>query len=133
MPRTLRVIFIGAGFSAPAGLPLGTELFHAVRNCIADKQGRDNHVERDLARYVEYLDSCEGGSHGPETIDYEQFLAFLDTEHYLRLKGKDTWSEEGNESQLMYGRPLPGYYLIACPTGRHRSIKPLYVGSTRPT
>lgn len=106
MPKTLRVIFLGAGFSAPAGLPLGAELFQSVRDGITHEQGRDNHVERDLARYIEYLDDCSGRSHRPEHIDYEQFLAFLDTEHYLRLKGKDTWSDEGNESQLMLRRGI---------------------------
>ena len=115
MPKTLRVIFFGAGFSSPAGLPLGTDLFDAVRKSLADEHGRDNHVERDLARYVEYLDSCEGGSHDPRRIDYEQLLTFLDVEHYLRLKGKGTWSDEGNESQLMLRQSIARVLLHRMP------------------
>jgi len=101
MTKTFRLLFLGAGFSRPAGLPLGRELFQAVRGSIMSENGRDNHVERDLARYVRYVNDCKGSEQTAETVDYEQFLAFLDVEHYLGLKGKDTWSDEGNESQLM--------------------------------
>ena len=50
---------------------------------------------------MEYLEDCEGTEVDIATIDYEKFLGFLDNEHYLGLKGKDTWSDQGNESQLM--------------------------------
>jgi hypothetical protein len=113
--KTFRLLFLGAGFSRPAGLPLGGELFQAVRAAIIAENGRDNHVERDLARYVRYVNDCEGGSQTAETVDYEQFLAFLDVEHYLGLKGKDTWSDEGNESQLMVRRAIAGVLLGRMP------------------
>jgi hypothetical protein len=106
MEKTLRLIFLGAGFSRPAGLPLGHELFHAVRRSISAESGPENHVERDLERYVNYLNNCEGTRQTAATIDYEQFLGFSDVEHYLGLKGKDTWSDEGNESQLMVRRAI---------------------------
>ncbi len=106
MIKTIRLLFLGAGFSQPAGLPLGRELFQAVRRSIIAEIGRDNHVERDLDRYIKYLNDCEGCCQTADTIDYEQFLAFLDMEHYLGLKGKDTWSDEGNESQLMVRRAI---------------------------
>ena len=57
-------------------------------------------------RYVEYLSACEGTDVTPDSVDYESFLGFLDTEHFLGLKGSDTWSEEGNESQLMVRRAI---------------------------
>jgi hypothetical protein len=101
MSKTFRLLFLGAGFSKPAGLPLGVELFQNVRRSIIAKYGRDNHVESDLERYVRYLNDCEGCCQTSETVDYEQFLQFLDVEHFLGLKGKDTWNDEGNESQLM--------------------------------
>ena len=96
-----RLFILGSGFSQPAGLPLGRELFQQVRKAVADRYSSDNHVERDLKRYVEYLEDCEGTEVDIATIDYEKFLGFLDNEHYLGLKGKDTWSDQGNESQLM--------------------------------
>jgi hypothetical protein len=101
MGGTYRLIFLGAGFSQPAGLPLGCDLFQEVRKVNAARYGADNHLERDLGRYLRYLERCEGRSESPEGINYEEFLGFLDLGHYLGLKGKDTFSSDGNESQLM--------------------------------
>ena len=115
MAKTFRLLFLGAGFSQPAGLPLGCELFQAVRRSIIAENGRDNHVERDLERYVKYLNDCEGCSQIADSVDYELFLAFLDVEHYLGLKGKDTWSDEGNEAQLMVRRAIAKVLLERTP------------------
>jgi hypothetical protein len=98
---THRLFFLGAGFSHLAGLPLGTELFQLVRSKIRDQYGADNHVERDLHEFTKYLYECFGRRVALENVDLEEFLGFLDVEHYLGLRGKDTWSSEGNESQLM--------------------------------
>ncbi len=71
-----------------------------VRNQIHDRLGKENKLESDLSRYLSYRKRCEFIT--KETpVDYEIFMSFLDMEHYLGLKGNDTWSEEGNESQLM--------------------------------
>jgi hypothetical protein len=67
-------------------------------------------VERDLRYYVNYLRRTEGFSGEPQNVEMERFLSFLDVEHYLRLKGSDTWSSEGNESQLMIRQAI-GYVL----------------------
>jgi hypothetical protein len=115
MTKTFRLLFLGAGFSKPAGLPLGRELFQAVRRSIVAENGPDNHVERDLTRYVGYVNDCEGCCQSADSVDYEQFLAFLDVEHYLGLKGKDTWSDEGNESQLMTRRAIAKVLLERTP------------------
>ena len=106
MSKTFRLLFLGAGFSQPAGLPLGRQLFPEVRRVLRAKHGQDNHVERDLKRYTDYLSSCEGIEVTADTVDYEWFLSFLDTEHFLGLKGSNTWGEEGNESQLMIRRSI---------------------------
>ena len=98
---THRLIFRGAGFSQLAGLPLGRELFRQVRERIAFQYGKDNPVERDVRRFVDYLNRCFARIESPDNIDCEELLGFLDVEHYLGLKGSDTWSSEGNESQLM--------------------------------
>jgi len=98
---THRLFFLGAGFSHLAGLPLGTELFQLVRSYIRNQYGIDNHVERDLEGFTKYLHECFGRKVSAEEVDFEEFLGFLDVEHYLGLRGKDTWSSEGNESQLM--------------------------------
>ena len=77
-----------------------------MRRLLRDKHGSDNYVERDIQRYAEYLSDCKGKVITAETVDYEDFLGFLDTEHFLSLKGSDTWSDEGNESQIMVRRAI---------------------------
>jgi hypothetical protein len=104
--NTYRLLFLGAGFSHLAGLPLGPALFRKVRRWISDEHGSDNHVERDLKRFSNYNERCFGRLLSPDDVDCEEFLGFLDVEHYLGLKGKDTWSSEGNESQLMIRKAI---------------------------
>lgn len=95
-----RIFIIGAGFSVHAGLPLGAQLFKLVRDVVRQKYGKDNKLESDLEWYLKYRSRCDGI---PEEypVDNEKFMSYLDLEHYLGLRGSDTWSEEGNESQLI--------------------------------
>ncbi|WP_277211993.1 SIR2 family protein [Isoptericola croceus] len=95
---TNRVFLLGAGFSKPAGLPLATELLDRV---VAVAQSRwsvdgSSHLERDLERYEKFLQDTDPG----RAFDLEEFGAWLDWEHTLRLRGSDTWADEGNESTL---------------------------------
>ncbi len=120
-----RLIFLGAGFSSPAGLPLGRNLFSEVRTRIKYEQGLDNHFEGDLNRFLEYLRICDERSVSDEEIDFEEFLAFLDIEHFLGLKGKDTWSSEGNETQLLIRHYIGQILLERTPTDIE-SIPSLY-------
>jgi hypothetical protein len=99
-PDKYRIIILGAGFSAHAGLPLGNQLFDLVRQKIKCRYGSDNKLERDLEWYLEYRLKCEGVPI-EHPVDYEKFMSYLDMEHYLGLRGSDTWSSEGNESQLI--------------------------------
>lgn len=115
MENRFRIIILGAGFSKPAGLPLGIELFKSVRERLKSLYGSDNAVEADLERYRSYLYRCEGVDVGHDAVDYELFLGFLDAEHYLGLKGKDTWSREGNESQLLVRDAIARVLLDAKP------------------
>ncbi|MFC4628025.1 SIR2 family protein [Promicromonospora alba] len=95
---TCRVFLLGAGFSKPAGLPLAAELLDQVLDVARTRWSRDgsSHLERDLERYEEYLADTDPG----QVFDLEQFGAWLDWEHTLRLNGSDTWSDEGNRSTL---------------------------------
>ena len=98
MPKTFRIIILGAGFSKPAGLPLGSELFGEVRKLIRHNYG-SNSVESDIKRYKEYVAATEGKKIRDDSLDYEKFLGFLDTEHFLGFDGGDRLSDEGNASQ----------------------------------
>jgi hypothetical protein len=56
------------------------------------------------------LQKAEGFSGSVDDINIEKFLSFLDIEHYLELEGSDTWSNEGNLTQLMVRHNI-GYIL----------------------
>lgn len=55
----------------------------------------------DLATYLRYRLECDGVKLDTERVEFEDFLAFLDLEHYLGLAGSDTWSRDGNETQVL--------------------------------
>jgi len=99
---------LGAGFSAPAGLPLGVDLMPLVikeakeilvRNS-DNKTLYDNILEPDLADYVWYKSLCGKLITDYSNINFEDFISFLDLEYYLTLTGEN-WSSEGNRSQIL--------------------------------
>ncbi len=96
-----RIFIIGAGFSRPAGLPPASELYMEVKRRIEARHGGDTKFHRDLRNYIDYRTSCDGRPLQENDVNLEAFLSYLDIEHYLGLRGSDTWSREGNESQLM--------------------------------
>jgi len=96
-----RVFVLGAGFSHAAGLPLATELWREVRRRARGLTGRAEHFRDDLDAYIQYRKDCDGVTLTPDEVDFEEFLAFLDIEHYLGLRGSDTWSVDGNEAQVV--------------------------------
>ena len=55
----------------------------------------------DLDHYIEFRKDTEAKVLTAETVDFEDFMRFLDVEHYLGLRGKDTWSEDGNEGTVV--------------------------------
>lgn len=115
--RRFRLIILGAGFSAPAGVPLAQDLWKEVRNR-ARRFGSESKFTADLATYQAYLEECEGRLVPADAVDFEEFLGFLDVEFHLGLRGKDTWSSDGNETQVIVktligeilaeGMPPPG-------------------------
>ena len=99
--KTYRILILGAGFSRPAGLPLGSELFQYVREYVRSLDLHQNTLERDIVRYKNYVLNTEGKSLTEETLDYEKFLSFLDTEHFLGFDGGEQLTDEGNATQLL--------------------------------
>jgi hypothetical protein len=61
-------------------------------------------MERDLNVFLAYKLRCDGSEANVEDVDLEEFIGFLDVEHSMRLSGSDTWTEDGNQSQLMIRR-----------------------------
>ncbi len=110
MPSTehpgYRIFFLGAGFSCPAGLPLAFELYPAVRAAIHRRSGTDTKFDRDVRNYLDYCNACGIEHQTEQSLNLELFMSHLDIEHYLGLRGSDTWSQEGNESQLMIRKAI---------------------------
>ncbi|MCR9222108.1 MAG: SIR2 family protein [Alphaproteobacteria bacterium] len=99
--RKFSVFILGAGFSKLAGLPLGQELWREVLERARDLDGRAAKLFEDLEYFFEYQKICYGRELNFDTVDLEEFLGFLDIEHFLWLRGGDTWSQDGNESQIV--------------------------------
>ncbi len=120
------LIVLGAGFSKPAGLPLGNELFTLVIQEAKRRTLWKNIIEPDIENYLWYQEEAKGIIVNPENINFEDFLAFLDYEHFLGLKGSDTWSSEGNRSQIAI-RNLIAYVLNKKQKGIKHSDFELYL------
>jgi hypothetical protein len=95
------VYVLGAGFSRPAGLPLACELWDDVRRRALSLSGRAEYFREDLETYIEYRRRCDGKELAFEEVELEEFMSFLDIEFHLGLRGKDTWSSDGNETQVV--------------------------------
>jgi hypothetical protein len=100
--QLFRLFILGSGFSRPAGLPLGDELWNEIRRRVSMLSGRaPGDFDRDLAKFIEFKEICDHVTLTADRVDFEDFLSFLDVEHYLALRGPDTWSDEGNETQVV--------------------------------
>ena len=88
-----RLFILGAGFSAPAGLPLAKSLLERVRE---DVRGnfRDFGWEGSLEQEIGEWASLYPG----QSIDLERVLAYSHRKHYLRLLGSDEYFEHGSRS-----------------------------------
>lgn len=121
-----RLFLLGAGFSKPAGLPLAAELAPLVLNVADTYLATDDgysHLRNAFERYETFLEETDPGSE----FDLEAFSAWLDWEHVLRLKGKDTFSEHGNEAGLQLRWAIGKVLFDRCPD----EAPPLYVEFAR--
>ena len=95
-----RILILGAGFSKPAGLPLAPELWKEIMRLARALTGRAAKLQEDLRNYIAYKHDCDGVDLDEDEVDFEDFCRFLDIEHYLGLRGSDTWSQDGNEGTV---------------------------------
>lgn len=95
-----RLFFLGAGFSAAAGLPLAQGLLRRTLDEIELFQP-DSHLHTAVDEYREFVEASGGLPCSVDEVDIEQFAEYLDHEHFLGLLGSDTFSEEGNRAQLL--------------------------------
>jgi hypothetical protein len=125
------VYILGAGFSAAAGLPLGNNLWEEIYRramlMAGNPNDRASQFLDDLNSYIEFKKECEGISLRPEEVTFEEFLGYLDIEHFLGLRGSETWSEQGNETQVIV-KTLIGQILAE---HMPRAIPDLYLNFAR--
>lgn len=98
-----RVFVLGAGFSKPAGLPLCFELFEQILEeaRIKYKHIGKTKLDRDIENFLDYQLKVKGKKLSKKEINFEDFISYLDIEHFLQLRGSDHWSDEGNVSQII--------------------------------
>ena len=96
-----RILILGAGFSKAAGLPLASELWAEIRKRARSLTGRAVKFQEDLRNYLEFRWRCDGVDLTEDQVDFEDFMRVLDIEHFLALRGSDTWSNDGNEATMV--------------------------------
>jgi len=94
-----RIFIIGAGFSRLAGLPLASDLWEEVLNRANSLGFFTDELNYELSQFSKFRASR--GDDLTTPFDFEDFISYLDIEHALGLKGSDSFSEEGNELQLV--------------------------------
>lgn len=99
-----RIFVLGAGFSVPAGLPTAAELYPEVVKRVERLHGKDNRFHWALKDYIDFRRKSDDVELSIDDIDLEEFMSFLDIEHFLGLEGGDTLSEHGNAAQLFVKR-----------------------------
>jgi hypothetical protein len=131
MTKKYRLIVLGAGFSRPANFPLATELWTEIRETAANfpDNSRANKFNLDIHDYIEFRRDISGEKLIPESIDFEDFMRYLDIEHFLGLRGSDTWSEDGNEGTVV-AKYLIGK-ILSRHTNAHRRVPQLYIDFAR--
>ena len=123
--KRFRLFILGAGFSAQAGVPLGAELFCEMRSRARSLFGSDNMLEDEVRDYIRYRELADGLIIDANNVDFEDLMSFLDIEHYLKLRGSDTWSRHGNEGQEIVKRLIAQIIHEATPS--KNSIPELYL------
>ena len=106
-----RLFILGAGFSKPAGLPLGDELLTAIRQA---QTAHSSPLENEITEWMRMYPG--------EKIDLERVLGYSHRKNHLQLKGPEEWSYSGSPAiirarwamQQILGRgigtPIPDLY-----------------------
>ena len=106
------IFVLGAGFSKPAGFPLGSELMSRV---LAAAKARGplhrNVLLPDIKNFLAYLAQAKDKPIGEEEINIEEFVTYLDIDRTLGLE--PDYFFHGNRSQSAI-RNLIAFVLFQC-------------------
>jgi len=103
-----RLFIVGAGFSKPAGLPLGLELLERVRERLQWKfrpYGWDGPFEQEIAEWRKLYPR--------KTLTLESVLAYSHRKHFLQLIGSDEYFSHGSRT-IVAVRQAVQEILISC-------------------
>lgn len=85
------VYVLGAGFSKPAGLPLGSELLSAIKILLSKLPSVYSTVFlNSIDEFVHYLHHAHGKEIDRDSVDIEEFLSFFEVNEDLALFGMAT-------------------------------------------
>jgi hypothetical protein len=90
----MSIFFLGAGFSRPAGLPLGKGLSSEILRFAKLRGHYDTTLKYDIEAYLDYYNATHDEKRNEVEINFEEFMSYLDIEHYLWLMGSDTTSSQ---------------------------------------
>ena len=88
-----RLFVLGAGFSAPAGLPLGPALLQSVRDHVKSqfrRAGWDGTLEQEIDEWQTLYPG--------QKLDLERVLGYSHRRHYLRLIGNKEYFAHGSRT-----------------------------------
>lgn len=97
--RPKRIFILGAGFSKPAGLPLGSELLQEITKYINNSSSKVFHeykdsIQQDIDIYKEYSQKEE-----IKEINIEDLIEFIDYQHFLQFHGGLDANSSSSHSQ----------------------------------
>lgn len=99
----MNIFFLGAGFSKPAGLPLGDELFSEVMRIAKSTGIYEYSLAQSINEYLAYFSAVVGRKITEEEINLEKFMSYLDIDRHLKLHGDDySGSEEFIKNLIAY-------------------------------
>lgn len=90
----MSIFFLGAGFSRPAGLPLGNELFPEMLDLAKDLGHYDRSLKHDIELFIEYYQAVKRKRLNEDDVNFEEFMSYLDIEHFLGLRGSNETSNQ---------------------------------------
>ena len=103
-PPPFRLIILGAGFSHPAGLPLGDKLLKLTRKRISlHSRALEDEIEHWHQIYPE------------EEVSLERVLAYSHRKHYLGLRGANEWHSHGSLAIVQARRAIQEVLTEAMP------------------
>jgi len=121
-----RLFILGAGFSKPAGYPLGDDLLSEVRGRVKtqfQRHGWDGPLEQEIE---EWSDLYPGNP-----LALEAVLAYSHRKHFLKVRGSDEYFEHGSRT-IVAARQAIQEILIEYPKGEQPSLYGEFVKQLTP-